>query len=537
MKNLFSKKTLLPLLGWMAATFATAQNPYLPLWEYIPDGEPYVFEDPDKPGEYRVYVYGSHDNLKTMYCGRDQVVWSASVNDLSNWRYDGVIFKVDKAPNGQQLNEGGLADVLFAPDITEKVEADGSKTYYFYPNNQGGGRNGMICKSKRPDGPFEVCNWDKNVAWKTDGVLGFDPAVFIDDDGKVYGYWGFERSYGAELDPETMATVKPGTKVVEDMVSGRNQDGEFKFFEASSIRKIQDKYVFVYSRWSKEGEWGMPATNYTLGYAYSDNPLGPWTYGGTIIDGRGRDTDEAGNPISTAHPQGNTHGSICEINGRWWVFYHRQAGLTQYNRQAMVAPISVCVEPGKGGKVTISEGEYTSEGFMTEGLNPLHRTAAGIACHYTGPKPAWDEYPNYFFPGSYVKNTYLDLNTYQGPFNLKEPFCPVVNNTAGSIVGYKYFNFSSITKGSKVDLVFDILPQGVDGTITIMLGSPYKNRGGRVVGTLNLNKDMPQELQQLSAAVEGLRDVPGKQALYLLFDSKTKEKSLCELHAFQFVVK
>lgn len=38
------------------------QNPFLPLWEYIPDGEPYVFEDPDKPGEYRVYIYGSHDS-------------------------------------------------------------------------------------------------------------------------------------------------------------------------------------------------------------------------------------------------------------------------------------------------------------------------------------------------------------------------------------------------------------------------------------------------------------------------------------------
>ena len=53
----------------------SAQNPYLPLWEFIPDGEPYVFEDPDCPGKYRLYIYGSHDNLKWMYCGRDQVVW------------------------------------------------------------------------------------------------------------------------------------------------------------------------------------------------------------------------------------------------------------------------------------------------------------------------------------------------------------------------------------------------------------------------------------------------------------------------------
>ena len=53
----------------------TVGNPFMPLWEHIPDGEPYVFEDPDQPGKYRVYVYGSHDDLISEYCGRDQVVW------------------------------------------------------------------------------------------------------------------------------------------------------------------------------------------------------------------------------------------------------------------------------------------------------------------------------------------------------------------------------------------------------------------------------------------------------------------------------
>ena len=62
-----------------------AVNPILPLWEFIPDGEPYVFEDPDNPGKYRVYLYGSHDVLRDNYCGRDQVVWSAPVEDLNNW--------------------------------------------------------------------------------------------------------------------------------------------------------------------------------------------------------------------------------------------------------------------------------------------------------------------------------------------------------------------------------------------------------------------------------------------------------------------
>lgn len=532
MKNLFSKKTLLPVLMWAAVALAgNAQNPYLPLWEYIPDGEPYVFEDPDKPGEMRVYIYGSHDSLKKAYCGREQVVWSAPVNDLSNWRYDGVIYRLTNDRDGNLLNPNGEGDVLYAPDITEVVEKDGSKTYYLYPNVQGP-REGVIAKSKRPDGPFENCSWSKEDPRLGYSVLRFDPAVFVDDDGKVYGYWGFERSYGAELDPATMCTVKPGTEVINDMVGGRYQDGIFKFFEASSLRKIKDKYVFIYSRWTIDGEDGLPSSNYTLAYAYSDSPLGPWTYGGTIIDGRGKGKDEKGKAIETAHPQGNTHGSICEINGKWWVFYHRQTGLSQYSRQAMVAPIEVNVEEGKGGKVTISEGEYNSEGFAVEGLNPLNKTAAGIACHYMGPKPAYDEFPNYFFSGSYVQNTYLDLDSYEGPFNLKQPACPVVNNTAGSSVGYKYFNFSMIDKKSDAEIVCDMIPQGVDGTIKIMLDSPYKKQGS-VVGSIKLSKDMPQTMSAIKAKVN-LKGVEGKHALYFIFESDSKEKSLCELYSFQF---
>ncbi|MBO4485656.1 MAG: family 43 glycosylhydrolase, partial [Prevotella sp.] len=372
----------------------TPGNPYLPLWEHIPDGEPYVFEDPDHPGKYRVYIYGSHDDLITEYCGRDQVVWSADVDDLSNWRYDGVILVVDKNAKGEPFDSAGTADVLYAPDVTLVTAPDGTKTYYLFPNDQTGGRNGLIAKSSRPDGPFEVCNWNADNANMVDGVLKFDPAVFVDDDGRVYGYWGFERSYAAELDPATMATVKPGTPVVEDMVSGRYLKGDFSFFEASSIRKIKDKYVFIYSRFTKEGEFGLPVSNYTLAYAYSDHPLGPWTYGGTIIDGRARDINEQGDTIPTATPDGNTHGSICEINGQWYVFYHRQTGLNEFARQAMVAPISVDVVEGPGGKVTISEGEYNSEGFALDGLDPFETHSAGIACWHTGPKPAVHEWPN-----------------------------------------------------------------------------------------------------------------------------------------------
>ena len=67
-------------------THSLAGNPYLPLWEHLPDGEPRVFEDPDNPGKYRAYIIGSHDLRFSSYCGPDIRAWSAPVEDLSSWR-------------------------------------------------------------------------------------------------------------------------------------------------------------------------------------------------------------------------------------------------------------------------------------------------------------------------------------------------------------------------------------------------------------------------------------------------------------------
>ena len=534
-------------LSTVNCQLSTPGNPYMPLWEHIPDGEPYVFEDPDQPGKYRVYVYGSHDDIITDYCGRDQVVWSASVDSLNNWRYDGTILVVDKNRDGQPFDSAGTADVLFAPDVTMAIDKDGNKTYYLFPNDQTGFRNGLIAKSSRPDGPFEVCNWSKDDPNKVDGVLQFDPAVFVDDDGRVYGYWGFERSYAAEFDPETMATVKPGTQIVEDMISGRNQPGQFRFFEASSIRKIKDKYVFIYSRFTEEGEFGLPTSNYTLAYCYSDNPLGPWTYGGTIIDGRAREKDEQGNVIASAVPDGNTHGSICEINGQWYVFYHRQTGTDEFARQAMVAPISVKVEEGKGGKVEISEGEYNSNGFALNGLDPFECHSAGIACWLTGPKPAVHEWPNNTFFGSYVEAGYggtpdmtkeqalASKEKYDAPYDLRYNTNRVVNNTDGSIVGYKYFLFDAKRLATKANLmlVLSLIPEGIDGTIEIMQDRPWASQGGKKIGEIQLKADMKQESLKCAAGLDK-SGLIGLHAIFLVFKSDTKDKSLCTLENFYF---
>ena len=529
----------------------TVGNPYMPLWEHIPDGEPYVFEDPDQPGKYRIYVYGSHDDLVTAYCGRNQVVWSASVDSLNNWRYDGTILVVDKNRDGQPFDSVGTADVLYAPDVTMTTDATGKKTYWLFPNDQTGYRNGLIAKSDRPDGPFEVCNWSKDDPNQVDGVLQFDPAVFVDDDGRVYGYWGFERSYAAEFDPETMATVKPGTQIVEDMISGRNQPGRFRFFEASSIRKIKDKYIFIYSRFTEDGEFGLPTSNYTLAYCYSDAPLGSWTYGGTIIDGRAREKDEQGNVIASAVPDGNTHGSICEINGQWYVFYHRQTGTDEYARQAMVAPITVNVEEGKGGKVEITEGEYNSQGFALDGLDPFERHSAGIACWLTGPKPATHEWPNNTFYGSYIEASYggtpdmtkeqalTSKEKYDAPYDLRYNTNRVVNNTDGSIVGYKYFNFDAerLKNPNCLMLVVRLIPEGLEGTIEIWMDRPWESQGGKKIGEMKLTTNMDKKVWDVAGGISDEakeKDLAGKHAIFLVFKSDFKDKSLCTLEDLVF---
>ena len=507
----------------------------MPLWEHIPDGEPYVFEDPDNPGKQRVYVYGSHDDLITMYCGRDQVVWSAPVENLSQWRYDGEILVVDKNAKGEPFDSAQTADVLFAPDITMTTDSTGKKTYWLFPNDQTGYRNALIAKSDSPKGPFEVCNWNAEDPNKVDGIYGFDPAVFVDDDGRIYGYWGFGHSMAAEIDPATMCTVKPGTKMVDGMIGGfQEAPNDFRFFEASSIRKIKDKYVFIYSRFTKEGEFGLPTTNYTLAYAYSDQPLGPWTYGGTIIDARGREINEQGDTIASGVVSGNTHGSICEINGQWYVFYHRQTGTDEYARQAMVAPIEVKVQEGAGGKVEISEGEYNSEGFALEGLDPLECHSAGIACWLTGPKPAIHIWPNNTFFGSYVEVGYGTESNFDEPYDLKNNNNLVVNNTDGSIVGYKYFNFTKTAGKKNVRLVLSLIPNGINGTITMMIDRPWESQGGKPLGTIKLSSDMPQTSTEMGLALPALADYTGKHAIYFVFASETKEKSICTLEDLVF---
>ena len=552
------KRILISCLALFVAAASWGQNPYLPLWEHIPDGEPRVFEDPDNPGKYRAYIIGSHDLTYTAYCGSDVRMWSAPVEDLSQWRDEGPIFKwfVD-----------GQWDTMYAPDLVEvRDKQTGKKTYYLYPHSRGRGRISMVCKSDRPNGPFVPINATEDGRGCVPGsLIDFDPSVFIENitDKKdpdfakgyrAYVYYGFQHSTAVELDPDTMYSKRPGTEIHDFFLPAssrygvvrdpegteykylyKDQDpGSFNFFEASSIRQVGNKYVMVFSGYSGP-DYGLGSTNSALRYAYGDSPLGPWRSGGVLVDSRGVVPDENGEHLITTNAAHNTHGSLQEINGQWYVFYHRPPRGFGNARQSMVAPVKIEWDQKKvadGGQVRItgydpylpdnkwvaaaSDGEtytgaeVTSEGFQIFGLPPYNYYSAGYACYMSDQNWIQDNHD--------VWNNNMDL----------------AGITNGGIVGFKYFGFGGLEQDTKGVKAFEGAKRG-DGTrldlfltpsgrgafkIHVMLDGPYANSAwrGREIAVINVPEDAPRVITNYRVAVPAVEGLYGKHAIYLVVE-------------------
>ena len=558
----------------LAATLATtAQNPYLPLWEHLPDGEPRVFEDPDNPGKMRAYIIGSHDVTYKSYCGNDIRIWSAPVENLTDWRDEGPVFS-------HYVN--GKWDTMFAPDLVEvKDKATGKKTYWLYPHSRGWRRVPMVCKGDRPDGPFTPVNLNADGTACVDGsIIDFDPSVFIENitDKKdpdfargfrAYVFYGFRHSTAFELDPDNMYAVRPNTQihdyfipaserygVIRDpkgtqypaLYKGQNP-GEFNFFEASSIRQVGNKYVMVFSGYSGP-DYGLGSTNSALRYAYGDSPLGPWRSGGVLVDSRGVVPNEDGTHLVGMNAAHNTHGSLQEINGQWYVFYHRPPRGFGFARQAMVAPVKIEWDKkavAKGGQVRIvaydpyarnnewtaeaSDGtkytgaEVTSEGFHIFGLPPYAYYSAGIACYMSDQQWLQDNFD--------VWNNSMDL----------------ANIPNGGIVGFKYFGFGGLAKASKginafngtktgdgTKLCLNLTPKGKGAfRIHVMLDGPYSNATwqGKEIAVVDVKGDAAQKAASYEVAVPAVEGLTGKHAIYLVIEGKGSE-GLLDLHGIGF---
>ena len=450
-------------------------NPYMPLWEHVPDGEPRVFT---YGGETRVYVYGSHDTKRTEYCGDDYVVWSAPVTDLTDWTCHGVCYQAEDR------------SILYAPDVVQKGD-----TFYLYAAERKGSVI-RVARSKTPWRPF------------TDPVkteLGFDPGILVDDDGRVYAYWGFCASFCAELNDD-MATIREGTlhehPIGHCIAPWAKDDGHTDtkeaFFEASSPRKIFGKYVYIYSKRVSDPvpELGIHEhCNGFLSYRWSDRPLEGFRDGGDISFNGGeilKDTE--GNGIMT-YRWGNNHGSVMEVDGKWYVFYHRQTGTDEYARQAMLEPIDAA--QGKDGKVFLGKIEYrdgepvscgpvemTSQGPQVNGLNAREWISAGYACHLHGGKE-----------NAYIAPVYEKL---------EDVSAPVKNITDGTAAGFRYLQFGS----EPPKTVTAVVRAEKETRISLRLDSP----DGREIASMTVRNGQTEN----TAPLKG--HVTGKHAVYFMFE-------------------
>ena len=165
-------------------------NPYLPLWEYVPDGEPHVFGD-------RVYLYGSHDAFGgKKFCPNDYVCWSAPVTDLADWHYEGVIYRKTQDP---RMADG--KHELWAPDVLQGK--DGRFYLYYCPDDRIKSIGVAVCDT--PAGSYEFYGLVKDarggiLGERSGDTIAFDPGVFMDDDGDegLGGYDALRRYAHAE---------------------------------------------------------------------------------------------------------------------------------------------------------------------------------------------------------------------------------------------------------------------------------------------------------------------------------------------------
>ncbi|MCL2486385.1 MAG: family 43 glycosylhydrolase [Oscillospiraceae bacterium] len=406
-------------------------NPFLPSYEYIPDGEPRVFGG-------RLYIYGSHDRFNAnIFCVNDYVCWSAPLDDLSGWRYEGVIYKKNQDPK----NKSGKR-LLFAPDV---VLAPDGRYYMYYALDIMGIMGVAVCDA--PAGEYQFLghvHFPDGHLWGTKWgePFPFDPGVLADDDGRIYLYSGFGikvpffvtrmknlRNDGAvvlELERD-MLTIKTGPKLL--ISSKRDKSSSFfghEFFEASSMRKIGGKYHFIYSS----------VHNHELCYAVSDYPDRDFTFAGTLVSigdvGIGDCTDEA----RAKNYLSNTHGSIAELGGEWYVFYHRQTNRHSFSRQACAERLQTAPD----GRFL--QAELTSCGLNGGPLSGQRRYSAHIACNLWSAKGV-GRYDKPFAKRRLRAHPYL---TQTGKDSCEAETQYIAGMRDGAVAGFKYFDLVNLCK-------------------------------------------------------------------------------------------
>ena len=420
-------------------------NPYLPLDTYIPDGEPHVFGD-------RVYVYGSHDaEGGDCFCLLDYEAWSAPIDDLTDWRCEGTIYRAKQCKHYSAERQD-----MYAPDVVQGKDG----RYYLYYDLSGRGNHGF-------DGPISVAVCDTPAGnyeyygdiQYPDGTLlrrfiPFDPAV-LNDNGRIYlTYgWGLGMDTNApflkQVMPYVMSKIfnKPveeikreepdsilGANLVElcdDMLTIKGEPvrilpamnnapkgsllREHSFYEAASLRKFGDLYYFIYSS----------HVNHELCYATSKYIDRDYTYRGVIIS-NGDIGYENRKPKDRLASTGTNHGSIECINGKYYIFYHRLTHNTAFSRQGCAEEILI-EEDG-----SIKQVEMTSCGLNGVSLRTSGTYPAPVCCNLTNGKMP------------HLSNVKKNKNAPNINHDEKDRFVKDMDNK--TMIGFKYFFFTGETK-------------------------------------------------------------------------------------------
>ena len=431
-------------------------NPFLPLNEYIPDGEPHVFGD-------RIYLYGSHDREGGYtFCMEDYVVYSAPVDDLSDWRCEGVTYRASDDPVYPALQ------YMYAPDV---VKGNDGRFYLYYcmGGDYGvGGYTGHISVAvcDTPAGKYEYYG---DVSYSDGTPIGFkgepfqfDPGVFMDDDGKLYLYTGFAlrdnplllwgskpTDYGPmcfEIDSADMLTVKKGPVYIG---VGGYKDGDkngYKghlFLEASSMRKFDGKYYYIYSS----------LNSHELCYAVSDRPDGGFSFGGVLVSNGDIGIDGISDVKKARNNTGNTHGSLIEIKGKYYVFYHRQTNRKQSSRQACAEEIRF--ENGKFYQAKETSMSFSESAFCLKGEYPSY-----IACNLYG-KDGTRFLSMIKHPKGNTPYITQDDKDYDFESSAGKGMQYIDNFCDGSVAGFKYFDFSRGNDFKKISALVSGKARGV----------------------------------------------------------------------------
>lgn len=404
-----------------------AFNPFLPSYEYIPDGEPRLF------GE-RVYLYGSHDRFNgNRFCMNDYVCWSAPKNDLSDWRYEGVIWRRSDDPKSKGKGEG-----MPAPDC---IQGPDGRYYLYYFVSLPSYIGVAVCNE--PSGQFKFHGYvqypdGQLLGYKKGDTCQFDPGVYVEG-SDVYLYTGLcpaKHHFHLTLRPKLkinktgatvtllepdMITVKQPPKTIVPGI--RNCKGtEFEkhpFFEASSMRKIHDKYYFIYSSY----------LGHELCYAVSNIPNGNFRFGGTLVSIGDIGLRNHACPKNAANFTGNTHGSILQLDDKFFVFYHRQTNRSQFSRQACAEKLYL----DKHGH--FSQAEITSCGLNDGPLAGRGTYEARIACNLMSARG------NRFYLLFRKIHLFEPYFTQTGKDRNENPDQYIANIRNGCVIGFKYFEF------------------------------------------------------------------------------------------------